>query len=806
MPDEQVKVTVSADTRPYQRELKKAADATSGVDRAQGELRRSSARNAVAWAAVGTAVTAVGAKTLTALGESVDAASDLQESLSKMRVIFGEVSVDVEQFGETSAEAFGMSKRGAYDAASMMATFGKAAGLTGDDLSKFSLDMVALSSDLASFYNSSPEDAMEALGAALRGESEPIRRYGVLLDDATLRQRAMAMGIISTTKDALTPQQKALAAQAEILAQTSDAQGDFARTSDGLANSQRKAQAALTDAKAELGESLIPLMTKGAKAAGALAVAFADLPEPVQAGTAILVGMAAAAALLGPAVGGTVRGISAARTAMANYRTATVAATEATDALTAASARASGAQGLGMVAAKATAITAAVVALFVALDKVGDNIRDSKTEELSGQFDAAAKSGASLLDVLDSLGTRRATGMDAQPTSSSYRLDVSAGSSLVPKFAALDRYLTSTAPAEAAAQYARLVEEWTAAGRSVEALNGSLPTYIASRKAAGQAVDVEGVATEELAGALDKANKAQQAALDILTGYIAAQLAAAGSADALIGSTDRLAKANKDNGDALLGATSKAISNREALRSEISLILANANAKVEQAKAAGKDTVEAYNIGNKAIREGKAALRESAIEAGYSEREVDKLLRKYMKIPPEVTTKIEATGIPTKKVQTWKDLLDSVPSTVTTHVKVKFDRYNKDDFPAGTSTKAQRDWVDSLAQGRAYGGKVYGPGTSRSDSVHLAASVGEWVIQEPSARKYGDGIMAAINAGTMSVAPASAYAPASAPQVQGGSGIHIEGGINISGAVSPVQTGQSLIGALAEERYRQGVR
>ena len=76
----------------------------------------------------------------------------------------------------------------------------------------------------------------------MRGESEPIRQFGVLLDDATLKQRAMTMGLYDG-KGALDQHARVLAAQAEILAQTSDAQGDFARTADGLANSQRIAAA-----------------------------------------------------------------------------------------------------------------------------------------------------------------------------------------------------------------------------------------------------------------------------------------------------------------------------------------------------------------------------------------------------------------------------------------------------------------------------------------------------------------------------------------------------------------------------------
>jgi phage-related protein len=79
------------------------------------------------------------------------------------------------------------------------------------------------------------------------------------LDDATLKNRAMAMGLISTTTDALSPANKVLAAQAEILAQTGDAQGDFARTSDGLANSQRIMSAKFEEAKAKMGQAFLPI-------------------------------------------------------------------------------------------------------------------------------------------------------------------------------------------------------------------------------------------------------------------------------------------------------------------------------------------------------------------------------------------------------------------------------------------------------------------------------------------------------------------------------------------------------------------
>jgi phage-related protein len=202
------------------------------------------------------------------LKDSVSAASDLGETVTKATQIFGQEAVPaLEKYASTAATTMGQSRQQALDAAATFGVFGKSAGLAGGDLVDFSTEMVGLSSDLASFGNTTVDEAIESIGAALRGEAEPIRKYGILLDDATLRQRALSLGIISTTKDALTPAQKVLAAQAEILAQTSDAQGDFARTSGGLANQQRILAAQVSNLKARFGEALLPAMTALAKMA-----------------------------------------------------------------------------------------------------------------------------------------------------------------------------------------------------------------------------------------------------------------------------------------------------------------------------------------------------------------------------------------------------------------------------------------------------------------------------------------------------------------------------------------------------------
>ena len=272
-----------------------------------GEKAQFALKKAAVPAAAALAGMAVAAK------DAVGAASDLAEAQSKANVIFGEGAAEINKFAATAASKLGQSKQDVLDAAGTFGTFGKAAGLTGKQLAKFSTDLTGLASDLASFNNASPEEVIQAMGAALRGEAEPMRRFGVLLTADTIKAEAMRMGLVKmnvdTVKleqaqiraaeaqdkysqavrkhgvdsmealkaqnayemasrkvgelskgkaDALTQEQKILAANSLIFRQTADAQGDFARTSDGLANSSRVLSAQFEDMKVSLGQALLP--------------------------------------------------------------------------------------------------------------------------------------------------------------------------------------------------------------------------------------------------------------------------------------------------------------------------------------------------------------------------------------------------------------------------------------------------------------------------------------------------------------------------------------------------------------------
>ena len=241
-----LKLSLLADVNSFGKDLGKAGnqfrDFSRGVERAAG----------FATAALG----AIGA----AAFDAVQLASDLEETGNKVGEIFGaDGRRQLEEYAATANRSLGQTRRQALDAAATFGIFGQAAGLSGSDLVDFSTELTTLASDLASFNNTDVDQAIVAIGAALRGESEPIRNYGVLLNDATLRSRALALGLVEDVNEQLSLQDKVLAAQAEILAQTTTAQGDFDRTADGLANKQRILTARFEDFRTELGEQLLPV-------------------------------------------------------------------------------------------------------------------------------------------------------------------------------------------------------------------------------------------------------------------------------------------------------------------------------------------------------------------------------------------------------------------------------------------------------------------------------------------------------------------------------------------------------------------
>lgn len=191
--------------------------------------------------------------------ELTQAASDLNEQQTKSQAVFGKSAESIADWSDTTAKALGISKRASLEASGTFGNLFSTVGIVGDNAALMSKQLVGLASDLASFNNADPSDVLDAIRSGLIGEAEPLRRFGVLLSETRVQQQAMA-DTGKTTAKSLTAQDKATARYKIILADTTKAQGDFARTSDGLANKQRILAANTEDLQGKLGKGLLPVM------------------------------------------------------------------------------------------------------------------------------------------------------------------------------------------------------------------------------------------------------------------------------------------------------------------------------------------------------------------------------------------------------------------------------------------------------------------------------------------------------------------------------------------------------------------
>ncbi len=193
------------------------------------------------------------------LGGAIAGASDLNESMSKALVVFGDWVDGIDEFAETSAKSWGISKQAAYEATGTFGNLFRALGMNKQEAANLSVPIVKLAADLASFNNLSPEEVLEKLRSGLVGEAEPLRSLGVNINETVVQAKALEMGL-ADARGELSESAKVQARYALIMEQTKTAQGDFARTSDGLANQQRILKAEWKDLQTQVGQQLLPVM------------------------------------------------------------------------------------------------------------------------------------------------------------------------------------------------------------------------------------------------------------------------------------------------------------------------------------------------------------------------------------------------------------------------------------------------------------------------------------------------------------------------------------------------------------------
>lgn len=192
--------------------------------------------------------------------DGVDKAASLSAALGTLNYNYGEASQTIARFAEGAASTLGLSKLAAIEAANRFSVYAKAIKLTGTEASSFATGLTKLAGDLGAFADLPTEDAINAIGSAFRGERDPIEKYGILLNDASVKAayfRRTGEEVTGT----LTTQQNILGTL-QVLQEKGIEIGDaYAREQDQLGNKTKNASAEFENLKAKVGEFLIPAFT-----------------------------------------------------------------------------------------------------------------------------------------------------------------------------------------------------------------------------------------------------------------------------------------------------------------------------------------------------------------------------------------------------------------------------------------------------------------------------------------------------------------------------------------------------------------
>ncbi len=231
------------------------------------------------------------------------AASDLNETMAFTDVTFGNNAAEMKSWADNALDSMGLARESALDAANGFGGLFDTIGLGGDEAVKLSKQMVQLAVDMSSAKNVPLDEALQALKAGLIGEAEPMRRFNVLLSENEIQQYAVKEGIAGSNAE-LTEAQKVQARLGIIMRDTNKIQGDYARTADSAANSQRRAGEAFKDSAASLGQALAPIMADVADLAADAFEKFSKLPDPIQKSVIALGAMVALASPLSALAGG----------------------------------------------------------------------------------------------------------------------------------------------------------------------------------------------------------------------------------------------------------------------------------------------------------------------------------------------------------------------------------------------------------------------------------------------------------------------------------------------------------------------
>lgn len=273
--------------------LSKAESWTAKLEAAQTKLKKASEAMTKVGKQLTTKVTLPIIAGFTAASKS---ASDYEENMNKIDVAFGDSADAVKEWTKTATTQFGLSWNAASEAAAGFGALAKGLGLSEEEAAYMSTTLAGLSADLGSYFNMGTDETATALNGIFTGEAEALKKVGVVMNETELKKYADGQGLV--WKEMSSAEKAALRFQ-YVLDQTKDAQGDYARTGEGTANSVKSLKAQLENCATVLGEKLLPIITPVIQKLADIAEKFSQLSPETQD---FIVKFGMIAAVVGPAL------------------------------------------------------------------------------------------------------------------------------------------------------------------------------------------------------------------------------------------------------------------------------------------------------------------------------------------------------------------------------------------------------------------------------------------------------------------------------------------------------------------------
>lgn len=256
---EELKVIITAETSGLKKELNSLQ---SQVNKTQKSVDKSTNKISSGFSKLTKAVslTAITVGLYKFGKAAVNAASDLQEVQNVVDVAFGKMSSEVDEFAKNASQKFGLSELQAKQFASTFMAMSNGMGIAAETGKAMSLTLTQLAGDMASFYNVSQDVADTALNSVFTGETETLKKFGVVMTEANLSAYAMSKGITKAYSD-MTQAEKVILRYSFVLNSTKNAQGDYARTCNNWANQVRLLKNQFTDLLAIIGGAFMKVLT-----------------------------------------------------------------------------------------------------------------------------------------------------------------------------------------------------------------------------------------------------------------------------------------------------------------------------------------------------------------------------------------------------------------------------------------------------------------------------------------------------------------------------------------------------------------